>query len=132
MLRHLFLLLVFAVGACGTTKNTTQEGISPNRIDVSELSYATEVVSAYDIIRQHKANWLNKRGRSSLMHPTPIKVYLDNDGSSLGSIKSLRRIDGQDIATIEYYNPRRAHLKFGSGNNSGAILVRTLDGAEDE
>jgi hypothetical protein len=124
-------LLSFALllGACGTSKNMTS-GVSPNRIDVSELSYPTEVVSAYDIVRQYRANWLRKRGRSSIQNPTPVKVYLDSEGSAYGTVESLRSINGRDIAVIEYYNAGEAQLKFGLGNASGAILVRTFD--EDE
>lgn len=127
----LFSILILVLGACGTAKNTASEAVTSGRIDVSELSYPTEVLSAYDIVRRHKSNWLQKRGRSSIQDPTPVKVYRDNDGSSLGGIKSLRRISGQSVSTIEYYNPRKAQLKFGSGHGSGVIFVHTLEGDPD-
>lgn len=122
-----FSVLAFFLVACGTSKTTNSDGVSPNRIDVSELSYTTEVVSAYDIIRQHKANWLQKRGRSSIQNPTRVKVYFDNEGSAYGTVESLKSINGRDISVIEYYNPSEAQLKFGLGNASGAIFVHTLD-----
>lgn len=124
------LALSIALIACGTSKETTSNGISPNQINVRELPYSVEMVSAYDIIRRHKSNWLQKRGRSSIENPTPIKVYLDNTGSSYGGIGSLREIYGRDIATIEYFGPGddQLQLKFGAGNLSGAILVHMRGG----
>lgn len=121
------LVLAFLLGACGASQKTSSEAVSVNRIDVSELSYTTGVVSAYDIIRQHKPNWLRKRGRASIQNPTPVKVYFDNEGSPYGTVESLKNISGEDISSIEYYNPGEAQLKFGLGNASGAIFVRTLD-----
>ncbi len=122
-----FLVVALFLSACGTSKTTNSDGVSANRIDVDELSSTAEAVSAYDIVRRHKANWLQKRGRSSIQNPTPVKVYLDNTGSSYGTVESLKNIDGRDISTIEYYNAREAQLKFGLGNASGAIFVHTLD-----
>lgn len=121
------LALSFFVVACGTSTSTTSDPQSktPNKIDVSELSYPVEVLSAYDIVRRYNANWLQKRGRSSIENPNPIRVYLDNTGSSLGGIDVLKNIDGMDIKSIERFSPREAQLHFGVGHRSGAILVRT-------
>jgi len=121
------LILVLFLAACGSTEQMTS-GVSANRIDVRELSYPAEMYNAYDIVRRHKANWLRKRGRSSIENPTPIKVYLDNTGSPYGGIRSLRDINGQDVATIEHFSGGEAQLKFGIGNRSGALLVRTRSG----
>lgn len=129
MLRRIAAYSVFALllVACGTS-NRANKGVYQDRIEVSELGQTAEVVSAYDIIRRYKLNWLRKRGRSSIQNPSSIKVYLDNDGSAIGGIKALERIDGQDVSTIEYYNPRKAQLRFGSGHTSGAIFVHTRTG----
>lgn len=119
----LSLLLV----ACGTSTRTTSESQSrdPDKIVVSDLPYPVEVLSAYDIVRRHNANWLRKRGRSSIENPNPIRVYLDNTGSPLGGIDVLRNINGIDIESIERFRPREAQLYFGAGHLSGALLVRT-------
>lgn len=125
----LFALSVVLV-ACGTSKKTSSDGVSPNQIDVRELSHSAEMFSVYDIVRRHKSNWLRKRGTSSFSKPTPIKVYLDNTGSPYGDISSLREISGRNVATIEYFGPGDAQLKFGLGNRSGAILVHTRGSVE--
>lgn len=126
MTRVAALLALFVLlAACGSSERTASDGVSPNRIDVPELSYPVETLSARDIVLRHKSNWLKKRGRSSISNPTPIKVYLDNTSSSHGGVGSLENIRGMNVATIEYFGPREAQLKFGLGNNSGAILVRT-------
>lgn len=121
------LALSFFLVACGASTPTTSDSQSrtPSTIDVSELSYPVEVLSAYDIVRRHNVNWLQKRGRSSIENPNPIRVYLDNTGSSLGGIDVLKNIDGMDIKSIERFSPREAQLHFGVGHTSGAILVRT-------
>lgn len=126
-MRRIASLLALSVVliACGTSKETTSDGVSANQIDVRELPPSAEMFSAYDIIRRHKSNWLRKRGTSSMSKPTPIKVYLDNTGSPYGGIGSLREIKAREVATIEYFGPGDAQLKFGLGNRSGAILLHT-------
>ena len=119
----LSLLLV----ACGTSTRTTSDTQSrnPDKINVSDLPYPIEVMTAYDIVRRYNANWLRKRGRSSIEHPNPIRVYLDNTSSPLGGIDALRNINGIDIESIERFGAREAQLHFGVGHTSGALLVRT-------
>lgn len=121
------VVLAVAVGllACGSSNLAVSDGISSNRINVDELSYPVELISAYDIVRRHKSNWLQKRGRSSIQNSTPVKVYFNSTGSAYGGVKSLQDISGENISTIEYFGPAEAQLKFGLGNGSGAILVRS-------
>ena len=131
MSRIVALLALFVLlAACGSSGRTTSDGVSPDQIDVTKLPYPVETLSARDIVLRHKSNWLKKRRRSSISNPTSIKVYLGNASSSYGGLRSLENIRGMNIATIEYFNPREAQLKFGLGNNSGAILVRTRGFAE--
>ena len=128
------LVLSFVLVGCGTSGSTTSEAVrsgdSPNKIDVSELSYPVGVLTAYEIVRRYNTNWLRKRGRSSIQNPNPIKVYLDNTGAPFGGVKSLRRIDGTDVRSIERFNPGEAQFHFGAGHTSGAILVRTRNSGE--
>lgn len=123
------LAVSLLVGACATTGSSSspesKSGVSADRIVVDELDFPVDGQSAYDLVSQYKAQWLEKRGRMSINNPVSIKVYVDNTGSPLGGISSLREIRAQDVAYIEHYDGTAAQFKFGVSNNAGAILVRT-------
>lgn len=116
---------------CGTSQSTSSSsGVTSDEIVVSELSAPVGGLSAYDLITRHNSNWLRKRGPTSFNNPNPIKVYLDNTGSPYGTVEVLREIRAVDIASIRYFDAPEAQSRFGLGNVSGAILVKTRSGNE--
>lgn len=123
------LVLSLALVACGSTQNTSTEGstsgVTADRIDVSELSIPLSGLSAYDLVQQYNANWLQKRGPSSINNPVPIKVYVDNTGSAFGTVSSLRNLNARNVDTIEYFDAQEAQFEFGLGNVAGVIYVQT-------
>ncbi|MFB6231566.1 MAG: hypothetical protein ABEL04_10455 [Salinibacter sp.] len=125
-------VLPLLLTACASSENATSDesssGATSDRIVVSDLSYPVSGLSVYDLIQRENSNWLRKRGSSSINNPVPIKVYVDNAGSPYGGIRSLRRLNAQNVATVEHFDAQEAQYKFGLGNVSGAILVRTRTG----
>jgi hypothetical protein len=125
-------VLPLLLAACASSENATSDesssGVTSDRIVVSELSYPVGGLSVYDLIQRENSNWLRKRGSSSVNNPVPIKVYVDNTGSPYGKIRSLRRLNAQNVATVEHFDAQEAQYKFGLGNVSGAILVHTRTG----
>lgn len=124
------LVLSLLLAACGATERGARSGVTSDRIVVSKLSSPVTGLSAYELIDQYKSNWLRKRGQRSIKSPEPIRVYVDNTGSPYGTVSSLRRINAEDVATIQHFSPQEAQAQFGLGNASGAILVRTKSGRE--
>lgn len=126
------LALSFLLFACASSEDATSDesrsGVTPDRIVVSKLSFPVGGLSAYEVIQRKNSNWLRKRGSSSINNPVPIKVYVDNVGSPYGTVRSLRSLDAKNIATIKHFDAQEAQYKFGLGNVSGAILVRTKSG----
>lgn len=97
-------------------------------------------MTAYDLVIRKNSNWLQKRGRSSISNPVPVKVYVDGlerestTGTETGSTQVtagtraaaiLRTIDAQNVAVIKHFDGQKAQQKFGIGHGSGVIAVRT-------
>ncbi len=118
---------------------------------------ATRARRLSDVIRQLRPQWLNVRGvdvlppdslrrspgdsaRTSLGQSLYIgdatrsasgpRIYLDD--MLLGGIQDLDEIEPNAIALIEYVDPRHAMMRWGVGNNDGAIRVvsQTLPGVQ--
>jgi len=110
-----------------------------------------------DVIRQLRPQWLNVRGVDVLppdslrrspgdsartsFGPSPYigadprsapgpRIYLDD--VLLGGIQDLDQIEPNTIALIEYVDPRHAMMRWGVGNNDGAIrlLSQTVPGVQ--
>lgn len=126
-MREVAVLLVLSLGLMGCTSSskTQQSGVTSDWIVVSELPAPVDGLSAYEVVKRYRSNWLEKRGPSSFQGPETIKVYLDGATTPYGSSKSLRQIRMTNVVTIRYFDALEAQFKFGLGNVAGAILVRT-------
>jgi uncharacterized spore protein YtfJ len=82
------------------------------------------------LLRQRQVASANGQGGVSKDAP-PIKgtnvsagdlvVYVD--GTRMGEIDQLRQISASSIATMRYYSPSEAQMKWGSGHPGGVIEV---------
>lgn len=132
---RLSVIFVLTAGllACAPSEPTTgdeqEKESSPNRLVVEDLSAPVGGLTAYDLIKHYKSNWLQKQGTNSIQNSPDIQVYLNNSGSQLESVSSLRSINAENVSVIEYYPPNEAQFKFGLGNSIGAILVHTKSGS---
>ncbi|MFB6098825.1 MAG: hypothetical protein ABEK84_06915 [Salinibacter sp.] len=121
------VVLGIVLGGCAGSgaSSGASSAAGTDRIVVSELEYPIGGLTAYDIVERERPNWLLKRCRSTIMEPSPIKVYVDNTGSAYGTVEALREIEALNVAVIEHFSAQEAQTRFGMGNLSGAILVRT-------
>ena len=99
-------------------------GHDPNLITADEIS-AISVMSAYDVVKRLRPQFLISRGPTSIVdtRPTTPVVYLD--GIRYGDVSSLVGIEASRVATIRYLTGPEAQQRFGTDNVGGAILVTT-------
>jgi hypothetical protein len=83
------------------------------------------VRTAYDAVVKLHANFLTKRGETSVLgtsNPEP-NVYLDD--VFIGAMAQLKNIQASDVSTIRMYRSWEATTRFGMGNMGGVIEVYT-------
>jgi hypothetical protein len=81
--------------------------------------------TAYDAVVRLRANFLTRRGETSVLgtsNPEP-NVYLDD--VFIGAVAQLKGIQASDVASIRLYRSWEAATKFGGGNMGGVIEVYT-------
>lgn len=131
ILRLPALLLVAALAACasggsGGTASTTGAAGSRHSSDLltqAEIQDAG-VGSTYDIVQRLRPAWLRTRsGGSTRTSPQYAIVYLD--GSRIGGLEALRRINSTDVRSIRFLRAGDATTRYGTGHEGGAILVET-------
>jgi hypothetical protein len=97
-----------------------------HRITFEEVSVkATDAKTAYDIVRRLRPQFLQSRGSGSIQNrnKVPIKVFVD--GGFRGGVAVLNEIVAHSVIEITYLNGSDATTRFGTGYESGAILVTT-------
>lgn len=111
----LFLVFVAVLFACAP-KTMTEGRTSRNRnVILREEFENTTVLNAYEIIRNIRPQWLRTRGV-----PTPIAVYINEIQDTLDSLRFLQT---ENIAKMEYLNANQASARYGIGHGNGAILI---------
>lgn len=86
---------------------------------------ASDAKTAYDIVSRLRSQYLRPRPSGSIRNraPVPVRVYVD--GVHRGGVDTLRDILAHNVALIEWMNGSDATTRWGTGHESGAILVRT-------
>ena len=116
------LVLCVTLG-CGQVKNEGRIS-NPNMITEDEIARA-RVRTAHDAVMKLAANFLTRRGETSVMNtsnPEP-NVYLDD--VFIGTVAQLKGIQASDVASIRLYRSWEATTRFGGGNMGGVIEVYT-------
>ena len=97
--------------------------ITADEINSSSARTVTELV------RQLRPQWLRSRGTDVLrpnVDPTEahgVRVYL-NDGL-LGGLDALDQVSIDAVTRVEFFDVGPAVLRWGAGNEDGAILLTT-------
>lgn len=97
-----------------------------HRISFEEVTVkASDAKTAYDIVRRLRPQFLQSRPSGSIQNPrkVPIKVFVD--GGFRGTVAVLNEIVAHSVVEIVYLNGADATTRFGTGYESGAILVTT-------
>ena len=96
-------------------------------IITEEEIVASQAVTAYDAVKQLRANFLSYRGKTTLLRDStssslPV-VYLDEQ--EYGPILTLKSIPASHVVAIRLYRSWEATTKFGTGKVGGVIEVTT-------
>ncbi len=126
----LAVLLLIGVAACATARDP-EPGVSSDRIVIAELSDDVAGLSAYQVVEQHRPQWLRKRGEASVTAPRDVQVYLDKNRSPLGPPSTLRRLPAMDVDSIVHLSASEAQAEYGLNNVQGAIVVYTKNSRDD-
>ena len=116
-------LLLPAAAAAQATEKVRYER---HRISFEELSTkAADAKTAYDIVKRLRPQFLQPRPSGSIRNrtPVPIKVYVD--GGFRGGVAQLTEVVAHIVVEISYLNGPDATTRYGTGHESGAILVTT-------
>jgi hypothetical protein len=116
------LLAACGAAAAGSAPSATQRTSLYGPISLEEIR-ASSASNGYDLVRALRPNWLHVRGQTRVSAQDRIIVYMNN--VRMGPVSTLRDISTADIRVVEFFDPRRAQLRFGSGHEAGAILVST-------
>ena len=131
-------MLAFAVGGIHATaraQSKPKQSRDRDKIELDEVR-SHPSTNVYQLIKSARPHWLSTRGLTTLqtvrganavrrpttMAVTPERiVYVDN--SRFGTHASLRSLQSDDVASLEYLNANAATQRFGTGHAHGAILV---------
>ena len=108
--------------ACAHAK---YERLNARDVITEEDIAKVNVRTAYDAVVRINANFLTRRGSTSLLgtsNPEP-NVYLDD--VFIGAVAQLKNIQASDVASIRLYRAWEAGTRFGTGNMGGVIEVYT-------
>lgn len=102
--------------------------VSSRPITAEEIR-ASSARTVTDLVRQLRPQWLRSRG-DDMVHanadPVAVhgrRVYLN--GSLLGGMDALDQVSVYALTGIELYDTAAAVLRWGAGNEDGAILLST-------
>ena len=90
---------------------------------------ASSARTVTDLVRQLRPQWLRSRGEDMLrpnadrLEAHGRRVYLN--GSLLGGLDAIDQISVYALTGVEFYDTTAAVLRWGAGNEDGAILLTT-------
>jgi hypothetical protein len=82
--------------------------------------------SAYELVRNHRPQWLQTRGLTTLRQAAGqdgIEVYMDN--ARLGDVQAMRQVTLAAIQYLRFFTASEATQRWGGGHLNGAILIST-------
>ena len=116
------LILPAAANAQDSAKAKPKLKRNPDVISPQEIEAATEANDAYQLVNRLRPLWLTTRGVGSINLPVAeVAVYLN--GMRIGGPDALRDIPRTGVAEMRFLRGTDATQRFGTGHESGAILV---------
>jgi hypothetical protein len=132
------ILALFALGTLvlpGSLWGQNQDSVpekkfkrQPNvivRLEIAKI--ANETNNAYDVVQRLRPQFLRARGATSLGGTGRTTSYARVlvDGVPRGELDALRQVPVLAIEEISYLSATDASIRFGTGYDGGAILVKT-------
>jgi hypothetical protein len=117
------LFLPAVLDAQDTTTKAPRIKRNPDLISQQEVEAAPDATTtALALVQQLRPNWLRMRGPTSIRSSTPpVQVYVG--GVNRGGPSALNDIPRQSIKEIQHLSGNDASSRYGTGHESGAILV---------
>ena len=79
-------------------------------------------LTAYDALRRLRPAFLRSRDVSTPSH-SAVAVTVFVNGDRTNGVDALKSLLSRTVREIRFYEPPEANVRFGTGNNGGAILV---------
>jgi len=101
-----------------------------HRAPAGELISADEVVaaktanSAYDLVAHLRPNFLQGRGPTSVLVPTPSLPDVSINGGLVEPIDVMKNVGARDVVDIRLLDRWKAERLLGGKHEAGTILVR--------
>ena len=117
------LAFVLAISLAGCVHSTRAAEPHDSAVITRDDIERTDAVTALDVVRRLRPQYLTSRGQSSLLldpQTTPI-VFLD--AQPLGAISQLDQVRAADLEEIHFYNGPQAVQKFGARYGGGVIQL---------
>lgn len=116
------LLFPAGVAAQDTTKAPKVKR-NPDLISQQEIEASPDASdTGFALVRQLRPNWLRQRGLSSIRSTTPqVQVYVS--GLRRGGPSALEDVPRTSIKEMQRLNGADASSRYGTGHESGVILV---------
>lgn len=120
---QLAALLSIALMACGPLPVQFPIDYDRNVVAFPEIE-RTQAVSALDLVRKTRPNFLNSRGITTFIGTSNDLPTVYVDGMRYGTMATLKDIPASSIAEIRMYRAGEA-AQFGPGNMGGVLSIRT-------
>jgi hypothetical protein len=105
---------------------TGQPKYQRDRIVFDEIeAKASDAKNAYEVIERLRPQFLRARPSRTISNQNPVPIHVFIDGGYRGGLEVLREITANSVIEITYLNGTDATTRFGTGYESGAILVKT-------
>jgi hypothetical protein len=117
------LLTAPSLGAQASEKRPTYQR---DRILFDEIdAKASDAKNAYEVIERLRPQFLRSRPSRTIQNQAGVPIHVFIDGGYRGGLEVLREITAVSVIEITYLNGSDATTRFGTGYESGAILVKT-------
>jgi len=117
-------LLSATLAACVAPNQVPRPIPDPQLITQDEISYS-RATTAYDAIQRLRANFLSRRGETTILGRSSTYPTVYVDGLKFGDVDALRAIPAGQIATIRLFTAWDAATRYGNSSASSVIDVTT-------
>ena len=112
------------LAAQDSTKAKDKIKRSPDLIRLDEIqAFAPNAQTAYEVVKQLRSLWLQRRGPSSMtLTAHEVQVYVN--GVQRGGVSALYEVRATELQELQYLRPSDATMRYGVNHENGAILIK--------